>query len=84
MSTFLLKFFSLLNDWGLPNLCDSALTAGVKLDTSGVIEKLIESAEALIGKVVNVRTWVKNDYANAKIVKEFKNKKKAATADTGF
>lgn len=76
--------FPLNQDFGLPSFCNAAFTAGVELDKSNM-ESLMESAQQLVGKTINVRTWVKNDFANAKIVKEFKAKKaKAETAESSF
>ncbi len=73
--------FHLTTDFGLPNFCNVAFTAGVELDKSS-IDSLLESAQALVGKTINVRAWEKDTYQRAKIVKEFKTTKKAASTAT--
>jgi hypothetical protein len=75
--------FSLTNEWGLPSFVNTCFTAGVELDKSN-IPALLESAQALVGKVVNVRTWEKNGYQSSKVVKTFKEKKKAAAEASSF
>jgi len=66
--------FSLTLDWGLPNFVNSAFTVGVNIKRDS-IEDVLESAQELVGKTINVRSWVKNEFPNAKIVKEFKSSK---------
>lgn len=76
--------FSLTQDFGLPSFINACFTAGVELDKSN-IPALLESAQALVGKVVNVRAWEKGGYQSSKIVKEFKKKgEKKESAASSF
>lgn len=76
--------FPLTQDFGLPSFINSAFTAGVEVDKSKDIDALIESAQALVGKAINVRCWEKKGYQSAKIVKEFKSKKKEEASTSSF
>lgn len=70
--------FSLTNEFGLPSFINACFTAGVEVNKTN-IPAMIESAQVLVGKTINVSAWEKGGFQNAKIVKEFKKAKKTAT-----
>lgn len=71
--------FPLLQDFGLPALCNTAFTIGVTLDKSSV-DALLESANQLVGKTAYVRAYEKDGFQKATVVKEFKTKKEAVNS----
>jgi len=75
--------FSLTQDFGLPSFINTCFTAGVEVQKTSIAE-MIESAQALVGKTINVRAWEKNGYQQAKVVKSFKSKKSATESASAF
>lgn len=73
--------FSLTTEFGLPNFINTCFTAGVEVNKTN-IPAMIESAQALVGKVINVSAYEKDGYQRAKVVKAFKAKKATAEAST--
>ncbi len=71
--------FSLTTEFGLPNFINACFTAGLEVAKTN-IPAMIESAQALVGKVINVSAYEKDGYQRAKVVKSFKAKKVATEA----
>lgn len=65
--------YPLTQDWGIPAFCNALFTAGIETDRRN-IDTLLDSAQALVGKKINVRCWESGEYQRAKIVPEFKTK----------
>lgn len=75
--------FSLTSEFGLPNFINTCFTAGLEVNKTN-IPAMIESAQALVGKVINVSAYEKDGYQRAKVVKAFKAKKTATEAASSF
>jgi len=73
--------FSLTTEFGLPNFINTCFTAGLEVAKTN-IASMIESAQALVGKVINVSAYEKDGYQRAKVVKSFKAKKATAEASS--
>lgn len=73
--------FSLTTEFGLPNFINTCFTAGLEVSKTN-IPAMIESAQALVGKVINVSAYEKEGYQRAKVVKSFKAKKATAEASS--
>jgi len=73
--------FSLTTEFGLPNFINTCFTAGLEVAKTN-IPAMIESAQALVGKVINVSAYEKDGYQRAKVVKSFKAKKATAEASS--
>jgi len=73
--------FSLTTEFGLPNFINTCFTAGLEVAKTN-IAAMIESAQALVGKVINVSAYEKDGYQRAKVVKSFKAKKATAEASS--
>lgn len=75
--------FNLTTEFGLPNFINACFTAGVEVNKTN-IPAMIESAQALVGKTINVSAYEKDGYQKARIVKAFKAKKTVTEAANSF
>lgn len=75
--------YSLTQEFGLPAFINTCFTAGLEVNKTN-IPAMIESAQALVGKVINVSAYEKDGYQRAKVVKSFKAKKASTEAASSF